>query len=42
MKKHYKFFITLFIGMVSLMPGIEYTSGDGSKNDPYIIDTSSN
>ena len=25
---------------VSLKPEIEYTEGDGSKNNPYIIDTS--
>ncbi len=27
---------------ISLIPGIEYSSGDGSMENPYIIDTSSN
>ena len=26
---------------ISLKPEIEYTDGDGTKNNPYIIDTSS-
>jgi uncharacterized protein YegL len=28
--------------VVSLIPGIEYTSGDGSMENPYIVDTSDN
>ena len=27
--------------VISLKPEIEYTDGDGTKNNPYIIDTSS-
>ncbi len=27
---------------ISLIPGIEYTSGDGSMANPYVVDTNNN